>query len=78
MKLNLLFNQILVKFWFLDMTEQLVDALASICEGICHPLKIRVEKILNVPTQASALYAVTNLIRYYKKCIGKVCSLKYN
>ncbi|KAK4876961.1 hypothetical protein RN001_009467 [Aquatica leii] len=55
-----------------DLTELLCDALASICEGICHPLKIRVDKILNTSTQSSTLYAITNLIRYYKKAIGKV------
>ncbi|KAF5303346.1 hypothetical protein FQR65_LT08259 [Abscondita terminalis] len=55
-----------------DLTELLSNALASICEGICHPLKIRVDKILNTSTQSSTLYAITNLIRYYKKSIGKV------
>lgn len=54
------------------MKEQLVQALASICEGVCHPLKIRMEKILSAPVQTSTLYSVVNLIRYYKKCIGKV------
>ena len=54
------------------LSQILNEALSSICEGICQPLKIRIEKILNVPTQASVLYAVTNLIRYYKKCIYKV------
>lgn len=56
----------------LELTEQLDTALASICEGICHPLKIRIEKILAVPMDATVLYAVTNLIRYYKKTILKV------
>lgn len=48
------------------------DALSSICEGICQPLKIRVEKILTAPSQPTVLYSVTNLIRYYRKCIFKV------
>lgn len=55
-----------------ELTEQLENALASVCEGICHPFKIRIEKILNANTLASTLYAITNLIRYYKKSIGKV------
>ncbi|KAB0796642.1 hypothetical protein PPYR_10703 [Photinus pyralis] len=55
-----------------DKYELLTNAMASICEGICHPLKIRIDKILNASTQSSSLYAITNLIRYYKKSIGKV------
>ncbi|KAK5642430.1 hypothetical protein RI129_008597 [Pyrocoelia pectoralis] len=55
-----------------DISELLTNALASICEGICHPLKIRIDKILNASTQSSSLYAITNLIRYYKKSMGKV------
>ncbi|KAF5304114.1 hypothetical protein FQA39_LY01899 [Lamprigera yunnana] len=55
-----------------DLTELLSNALASICEGICHPLKIRVDKTLSTSTQSSTLYAITNLIRYYRKSIGKV------
>lgn len=49
-----------------------MEALSSICEGVCQPLKIRIDKILTVPNQPSTLYAVTNLIRYYKKCICKI------
>lgn len=56
-----------------EFEDVLSDALASICEGICQPLRIRIEKILNVSTQASVLYSITNYIRYYKKCISKVC-----
>jgi hypothetical protein len=55
-----------------DLDEQLSEALSSICEGVCQPLKIRVEKILSVSSAASVLYAATNLIRYYKKCICKI------
>lgn len=54
------------------MDQILADAISSICEGVCQPLKIRIDKILTVPNQPSTLYAVTNLIRYYKKCICKI------
>lgn len=57
---------------FEGLNEILNEALASICEGICQPLKIRIEKILYVPSQAATLYAVVNMLRYYKKCIGKL------
>ncbi|EFA00369.1 conserved oligomeric Golgi complex subunit 6 [Tribolium castaneum] len=55
-----------------DLNQQLNEALASICEGVCQPLKIRIEKILTSSVAPSILYAVTNLIRYYKKCICKI------
>ncbi|XP_018336028.1 conserved oligomeric Golgi complex subunit 6 isoform X2 [Agrilus planipennis] len=55
-----------------ELKEILDEALANICEGICQPLQIRIDKILNISIDASILYAVTNLIRYYKKSIGKI------
>ncbi|XP_060529088.1 conserved oligomeric Golgi complex subunit 6 [Cylas formicarius] len=63
----------LVKLCEFEELDGIVScALAAICEGICQPLKLRVEKILNTPTQASVLYAVVNLLRYYKKCVNKL------
>ncbi|KAG5883934.1 hypothetical protein JTB14_003756 [Gonioctena quinquepunctata] len=54
-------------------TDTLVkDSLATICEGICQPLRMRIEKILSVPTQATIIYSIVNLLRYYKKCICKI------
>lgn len=65
--------ELLVKLCDNSIIEEcLSDALPSICEGICQPLKTRIEKILTVSTQASVLYSITNYIRYYKKCICKV------
>ncbi|XP_072394400.1 conserved oligomeric Golgi complex subunit 6 [Diabrotica undecimpunctata] len=55
-----------------ELDEIITDSLAVICEGICQPLKMRVDKILNVPSQASVLYSVVNLLRYYRKCICKL------
>ncbi|KRT86877.1 hypothetical protein AMK59_911 [Oryctes borbonicus] len=55
-----------------DLVQQVENALANICEGVCHPLKIRVEKIIIAPADTAVLYAVTNLLRYYRKSIGKV------
>ncbi|KAF7264303.1 hypothetical protein GWI33_000328 [Rhynchophorus ferrugineus] len=57
---------------FEGLNEILTNALASICEDICQPLKIRIEKILTTPHQASTMYAVVNMLRYYKKCILKI------
>nr|CAH7741535.1 unnamed protein product [Callosobruchus chinensis] len=50
----------------------ITDCLATICEGICQPLRARVEKVLGTPFPASVLYSVVNLLRYYNKCICKV------
>lgn len=57
---------------FEGLDDMLNKALANICEDICQPLKIRIDKILNVPNSPSVLYAVLNMLRYYKKCILKV------
>lgn len=58
--------------YFPDLVQQVEEALCRICEGVCHPLRIRVEKIIVAPTDTSVLYALTNLLRYYRKSIGKV------
>ncbi|CAG9822334.1 unnamed protein product [Phaedon cochleariae] len=55
-----------------DVDNMVREALTVICEGLCQPLKMRVEKILNVPSQAPVLYSIVNLLRYYRKCISKV------
>lgn len=59
-------------FLLVDISEQLSQALANISQGVCHPLKIRVEKMLSVPVPSTILYAVTNLIRFYKNSISQV------
>ncbi|KAJ8912949.1 hypothetical protein NQ315_000004 [Exocentrus adspersus] len=53
-------------------SDFILDTLIKVCDGICQPLKIRIEKVLGVPTQAVILYSVLNLLRYYKKCICKI------
>ncbi|XP_044753342.1 conserved oligomeric Golgi complex subunit 6 [Coccinella septempunctata] len=57
-----------------ELENDMNQALNSICEGICQTLKVRVDKILNTSNNAAVIYSVTNLIRYYKKCICKVVS----
>lgn len=64
-------------FFPIDVSEQLSQALANISLGVCHPLKIRVEKILTVPVPSTTLYAVTNLIRFYKNSISQVNTIFY-
>lgn len=61
--------------------EQCADAiqetLASICDGVCHPLKLRIEIVLNSNASTSdrhtfVLYAVANLIRFYESVLNEV------
>lgn len=58
-----------------DLTEQLQLALAHISDGICHPLKIRVETILTAEQDLIVLYAVSNLMRFYQNIIKNVSIL---
>lgn len=55
-----------------DITEQIQNALINITDGLCHPLKVRVETILNSEKQTITLYAVGNLIRFYRNVIENV------
>lgn len=46
--------------------------MGNITEGLCHPLKARIEHIVAVEAPASVLYTVTTLIRFYRAIIGQV------
>lgn len=65
-----------LKFFFLDISEQIQTALANISDGVCHPLKVRVETILNSEKQTIVLYSVSNLIRFYQNIINHVIITK--
>lgn len=47
-------------------------ALGNITEGLCHPLKSRVEHIVAEDAPATVLYSVMTLIRYYRAIIAGV------
>ena len=55
-----------------DGTEQIQQALSNITEGVCHPLKVRLEHILALDAGATVLYSITNLVRFYQQVIGQV------
>lgn len=57
---------------FTDVADQIQQTLSNITEGVCHPLKVRVEHILAADTPATVLYSIANLIRFYKQVIGQV------
>lgn len=47
--------------------------MAYIADGICHPLKVRVETILNTSEKdVITLFAISNLLRFYQKVINQV------
>lgn len=66
----------LLMFFSPDVTEQIQQTLSNITEGVCHPLKVRVEHILAGEAGATVLYSVTNLIRFYLQVIGQVKQLQ--
>lgn len=55
-----------------DLTDQIQTALSHISDGICHPLKVRVETIFNSERDLIVLYAVANLMRFYQNIINNV------
>lgn len=55
-----------------DLSEQIQNALANIADGVCHPLKIRVETILNSEKDTIILFAISNLLRFYQNIINYV------
>ena len=55
-----------------NLIDQLNQALSSITEGLCHPLKSRIEHIVAVEAPSTILYSVTTLIRYYRATLKPV------
>ncbi|OXU30760.1 hypothetical protein TSAR_013226 [Trichomalopsis sarcophagae] len=55
-----------------DMSEQITQALSNITEGLCHPLKSRIEHIVAVEAPSTVLYSVTTLIRFYRATLKPV------
>ncbi|XP_055531100.1 conserved oligomeric Golgi complex subunit 6 [Wyeomyia smithii] len=62
----------LVKMCDKDVTEQTQLAMTNISDGVCHPLKVRVEMILNSEKDTIVLYSISNLIRFYQNIIINV------
>ncbi|XP_058793235.1 conserved oligomeric Golgi complex subunit 6 isoform X2 [Phymastichus coffea] len=55
-----------------SMSDQITEALSNITEGLCHPLKSRIEHVVAVEGPSTVLYTVTTLIRYYKTILKPV------
>ena len=62
-----------------DKVEMSVRILSGITEGVCRPLKSRIEQILVSESSAIILYKLTNLLRFYETTISEVlrCELRF-
>lgn len=54
------------------VTDQVTQSLGNITDGLCHPLKSRIEHIVSVDAPATVLYSIMTLIRYYKTILKPV------
>ena len=59
-----------------DRSEVTGRILSGITEGVCRPLKSRIEQILVSESSAIVLYKLTNLIRFYEGTIAEVLKCK--
>ncbi|KAL0105505.1 hypothetical protein PUN28_016876 [Cardiocondyla obscurior] len=55
-----------------DVSDQVKQALSNITEGLCHPLKSRIEHVISTEAPATVLYSVTTLIRFYRAITEQV------
>ncbi|XP_071443578.1 conserved oligomeric Golgi complex subunit 6 [Hetaerina americana] len=55
-----------------EKPEHISSALSNITEGVCHPLKVRVEHIMAAAAGPVVLFAVASLLRYYLDVLKQV------
>ncbi|XP_012285041.1 conserved oligomeric Golgi complex subunit 6 [Orussus abietinus] len=55
-----------------DISEQVQQALGNITEGLCYPLKSRIEHTLAGDMPVTVLYSVTTLIRFYRAILSQI------
>uniref|UniRef100_A0A182JAU9 Conserved oligomeric Golgi complex subunit 6 n=1 Tax=Anopheles atroparvus TaxID=41427 RepID=A0A182JAU9_ANOAO len=55
-----------------DISEQIQSAMITISDGVCHPLRIRVETILNAEKETIVLYSIFNLVKFYQNMISNI------
>nr|CAG4646151.1 EOG090X03SX [Macrothrix elegans] len=55
-----------------DINELVKDALSNITEGVCRPLRMRLEQVISPDTGPAILHTLSGLIRFYLKTIGEV------
>ena len=52
--------------------EKINDVLSHITEGVCRPLKVRLEQVVVSEPGPVLLYKLTNLLKFYHITIGSV------
>ena len=57
------------------MNELVKTALSNITEGLCRPLRLRLEQIISADIGPSVLHTVVGLIRFYLNTVGLVSNL---
>ncbi|KYN04213.1 PREDICTED: conserved oligomeric Golgi complex subunit 6 [Cyphomyrmex costatus] len=55
-----------------DVSDQVKQTLSNITEGLCHPLKSRIEHVISTEAPATVLYSITTLIRFYRAITEQV------
>uniref|UniRef100_A0A2M4BHF4 Conserved oligomeric Golgi complex subunit 6 n=2 Tax=Anopheles marajoara TaxID=58244 RepID=A0A2M4BHF4_9DIPT len=55
-----------------DISEQIKSAMVNVSDGVCHPLRVRVETILNAEKDTVVLYSIFNLIKFYQNMINGI------
>uniref|UniRef100_A0A182LWZ2 Conserved oligomeric Golgi complex subunit 6 n=1 Tax=Anopheles culicifacies TaxID=139723 RepID=A0A182LWZ2_9DIPT len=55
-----------------DIYEQIQMAMINLSDGVCHPLRVRVETILNAEKDTIILYSIFNLIKFYQNMINGI------
>ncbi|XP_057372549.1 conserved oligomeric Golgi complex subunit 6-like [Daphnia carinata] len=55
-----------------DISELVKGALANITEGVCRPLRLRLEQVISPDIGPAVLHTLSGLIRFYLNTIGEV------
>nr|CAG4640750.1 EOG090X03SX [Eulimnadia texana] len=55
-----------------DVSELVASTLSSITEGVCRPLRVRVEQVISSETNAAVLHTLSSLLSFYHKTINQV------
>jgi hypothetical protein len=59
-----------------DIGELVKGALSNITEGVCRPLRLRLEQVISPDIGPAVLHTLSGLIRFYLNTIGEVCIWK--
>ncbi|XP_028856282.1 conserved oligomeric Golgi complex subunit 6-like [Denticeps clupeoides] len=55
-----------------EVEENMQDVLSHITEGVCRPLKVRIEQVIVAEPGAVLLYKISNLLKFYHHTISGI------